>query len=544
MARNEFSQQDRKAVDASGGATVGPASTSPYDDGLVVRTHAGSVKGEQTAALRIFKGIPYAAPPVGPRRFLAPEPAEPWSGIRDATSVGPSAVQNNPDQPAWQNPKPESEDCLRLHVWTPARSQTEALPVLVWLHGGGFTFGSGWTPGYDGARLAEVADVVVVSVNHRLNVFGYCWLGDAVPELAGHPNVGQQDIVAALRWVRDNIHAFGGNPGNVTVFGQSGGGAKIGALLATPTARGLLHKAIIASGSKLSARTKEEANEITTATLAALGGGTFDLHRLQALSHDELRRAAKTVEDKFGVLAYQPVADGRFLPGQTWTDTAPPESRGIPMIIGTTAHEAAAMLPDMSKPVETDAELEQRFTAFDFAPAIDHKTFQRLLKGYRAALPATATCLEILVLMVSDLWMWRSALIQAERKLGSFAGDVFFYEFAWRTPCFGDTWALHGVELPFIFGNLTYPTAWDGQDNDALRTADDPTGQRFPLSDQIMRAWGAFARHGDPSTDTLRWPKYNLTTRPTLVFGRGSSTVENDLHAIRRQLIDRLPTVW
>ncbi|WP_020133572.1 carboxylesterase/lipase family protein [Streptomyces sp. 351MFTsu5.1] len=509
-----------------------------------MRTRYGRVKGEQTGAVRSFKGIPYAAPPVGADRFRAPRAPQPWTGVRNATVPGHPCVQDNPDFPAWLDPEPESEDCLHLNVWTPASctGDAKARPVMLWIHGGAFGYGSAGAPTYDGARLAEVADVVVVSVNHRLNVFGYLWLGDAVPELAEHANPGQRDLVAALHWVRENIGAFGGDPGNVTAFGESGGGAKINALLAAPSARGLVHKAIVQSGSQLAVLTREQANEVTDATFAALGGGKFTESRLRKLSSEELKQAARTVESKLSMLAFQPVVDGCFIPDQTWTGHAPAGSRGIPMMIGTTSHETAVFLPGMTDQIDTDTELRQRFDTFGLAPTLSDDEFARLLAGYRRAMPSD-TRLELLVAMTTDLWMWHSALIQAELKQST-PGPVYFYEFAWRTPCFGSSWAVHAGELPFVLGNLTYPTAWDGSDSDAARSADDPTGQRFVLADRMMHAWGAFARSGDPSTADLAWPAYNTRTRPTLVFDRGSASVVSDRNASRRHLIEGLPTVW
>ncbi|MEU9456085.1 carboxylesterase family protein [Streptomyces sp. NPDC048277] len=543
----------RRLMAAAGGAACAglvsmvPASAQAapgHAEELVVATRYGRLRGEQTAAVRSFKGISYAAPPVGRNRFRAPQPPQPWQGVRDAVTLGHPCVQNNPDFPAWVDPERESEDCLYLNVWTPSRRKdsAEARPVMVWIHGGEFSYGSAGAPVYDGAHLAEVADVVVVSVNHRLNVFGYLWLGDAVPELAEHANLGQRDLVAALKWVRENIAGFDGDPRNVTVFGESGGGAKINALLATPAARGLFHKAIVQSGSQLAVKTRDRANKVTAAAFAALGGGEFTVERLQALSSDELKQVARTVEGEFPGLPFQPVVDGSFIPEQTWQGGAPAGSRGIPMMIGTNSHETAVFLPGMTDQIDTDAELKQRLTTSGMAPALSDAEFDQLLTGYRSALPS-ATRLELLVAMTTDLWMWHSALLQAERK-ESVPGPVYFYEFAWRTPCFGSSWAVHSGELPFVFGNLTYPTAWDGTDSDATRSADDPTGQRFVLADQMMHAWGAFARNGNPSTEGQAWPRYNSHTRPSMVFDRGSSAVVRDRNAQRRLLIEGLPTVW
>jgi para-nitrobenzyl esterase len=414
---------------------------------------------------------------------------------------------------------------------------------MVWFHGGIFSFGSAGAPVYDGARLADVADAVVVSVNHRLNIFGYLWLGDIIPELAAHATPGQRDLVAALRWVRDNIAAFGGNPRNVTIFGESGGGAKVGSLLATPSARGLFHKAIIQSGSQLAVLPRERATGAASAALEALGGGKFTLDRLQKLSSQDLKDAARTVE---GAMSFQPVVDGRFMPEQTWKDGAPVDSRGIPMMIGTNSHEAVLFLSEMTQPIGTDTELKRRFSTSGFQPpGMTDRQLDELVSVYRNAMPS-GTRLELLIAMVTDVFMWHSALVQAEHKLADpkASDPVYFYEFAWRTPCFGSSWALHAGELPFVFGNLTYPTAWDGKDDDAIRTADDPRGLRFVLAEQMMRAWGAFAHDGNPSTAELRWPEYNTVDRPTMVFDRGSSTVVHDRNGTRRRIIQQFPTVW
>jgi para-nitrobenzyl esterase len=412
---------------------------------------------------------------------------------------------------------------------------------MVWIHGGAYVYGSAGAPVYDGAKLAETAGVVVVSINHRLNAFGYLWLGDLIPELAAHATPGQQDIITALAWVRENITAFGGDPNNVTAFGESGGGAKINSLLATPSADGLIHKAIIQSGSQLSVSTRQQGTTLAAAFLEELGAGPFDLTQLQNASTREIKRAALAVQNNNGILAFRPVVDGTLMPTQTWLNKAPAGSAGIPLIVGTTTHEALTFFADPTAPIETDEEMAGKFFSSGFSPAISLSEFHALLSQYRGIM-GSASRFEILVAMITDLWMWHSAVLQAEKQVTA-GGSVFFYELAWRTPCFGDGWAPHAGELPFIFGNLTYPTAWDGQDTDALRAADDPTGDRFKLADQMMHAWGSFARSGDPSTAALPWRKYDTLSRPTMIFDR-RSFLESDRNALRRNLINGMPTVW
>lgn len=522
-------------------AVAGPAAAGKTAGGLVIDTRYGRIKGTRSGSVRSFKGIPYAAPPIGGRRFLAPEPPASWKGVRDASTLGHPSIQDNPDYPAWLDPEPESEDCLYLNVWTPSKPHTAPLPVMVWLHGGAYVFGSAGAPVYDGAALAETAGVVVVSINHRLTALGYAWFGDLIPELAAHPTPGQQDIVSALEWVRDNIAAFGGNPTNVTVFGESGGGGKVNSLLATPSAKGLIHKAILQSGSQRSVSTREQGTEVASAFLAELGPGPYDLSRLQSVSTQEIKRAAVAVQNRLGWLCFQPVVDGAFMPWQTWENGAPSGSADIPLIIGTTTHDGLTYLPDHVTEPESDEEMAKRFAGSYFTPPISTTEFYTLLGDYRKIMGPTSR-LGILSAMLTDTFHWHSAILQAEMQAAA-GGSVYFYELAWETPCFGGKWAPHGAELPFVFGNLTYATAWDGNDTDATRAADDPAGDRFKLADQVMRAWGSFAHTGDPSTAELPWRKYNSSSRPTMVFDRGRSYLENDRNGSRRMLLNSVPPV-
>jgi para-nitrobenzyl esterase len=413
---------------------------------------------------------------------------------------------------------------------------------MVWIHGGAFLSGSGGLPLYDGGHLAEMGDVVVVTINHRLNVFGYLWLGDLVPSLAGDASPGQQDLVAALRWIRTNIAAFGGDPGNVTLFGESGGGAKIGSLLATPRARGLFHKAIVESGSQTFVHTREEATAVARFVMTGLGIDKPDAAILSAIPRKALFDVMKACQATLGSHAFQPLVDGAFMPHQTWQDGAPPESAGIPMIIGTNQNEATAFLADMRCPVSDDTELHARASKAFGMPKLSDDQFATFLADYREVMPE-ASRLDVLVAMATDVWMWHSAIQQASDKVLQASGRVFMYEFAWKTPCFGGAWSLHGVEIPFVSGNLVYGTAWDGSDTDLIRSAADPQNDSRRLADDTMRAWSSFAHHGDPSTPRLPWPAYDNRHRATMILDR-NSRVENDPRAARRKLVKALPLGW
>jgi len=286
-------------------AVAGPIFAAPRPDGrrpppppnITVETHRGKVRGSVDDGIKVFKGIPYAAATSGLNRFRPPKPAENWPDVRDAVAYGPMCPQLSPEHASytasWTYDKDAGEDCLVLNVWTPALHDQRRRPVMVWLHGGGFSAGSGSRNVFEGTRLCQRGDVVVVTLNHRLSVFGFLYLGAVGgTEYAESGNAGMLDLVAALRWVHDNISAFGGDPGNVTIFGQSGGAAKVSILMAMPQARGLFHKAIIESGSQLEGLTREEATKNALTFLAAVDVKPTELQRLAKLSTGQLVAAS------------------------------------------------------------------------------------------------------------------------------------------------------------------------------------------------------------------------------------------------------------
>jgi para-nitrobenzyl esterase len=396
---------------------------------------------------------------------------------------------------------------------------------MVWLHGGGFAYGSAGGPIYDGARLAAQGDVVVVSVNHRLNVFGYAWFGDLVPELAEHANPGQRDIELSLHWVRENAAAFGGDPGNVTVFGQSGGGGKISALCASPTGRGLFDKMIIQSGAPTRVHDRAQATEVAELLLRHLGIGEPTASALRDVGAEQLRTANAAVEAERGVLAFQPVVDGVHLTDQLWGDRVLQHTGHIPLLIGTTADETAAYWPGLGASEPELSSLVELLTTLSFPPALGTDEWADLVEQYRRLMPGVSPE-RLAVAVTTDLSFGAVARHILERRTKASAG-TFAFQFAWQTPCFGSAWSPHSGELPFVFGNLDYLSAWDGSDNEELRAAADPDGDRFRVSDAMIRAWSSFAHDGDPSTAEIGWQRWSSAARPTMVIDQqGWRTVD------------------
>ena len=332
----------------------------------IVTTSAGRVQGLKDRGISVFKGIRYGKAPVGPLRFMPPEKPHPWAGIADATGFGAPAMQlYSPSGertsdftrqiqtifPTQTEEKIDNEDCLFLNVRTPT-TDGKKRPVLVWFHGGGYNYGSGAWPVYDGRNLAAKGDMVVVTVNHRLNAFGYLYLADRFgKDFAASGNVGNLDLVASLQWVRDNIAAFGGDPANVTIAGESGGGSKVSTLLATPAANGLFQKAIIQSGPGVTGGKKEDAARFTDAILAQAGIDSVD--KLRGAPADAILAAARTVMTRmagggFGTgPGFGPIVDGTVLPRDPFVPTAPAQSRDVPVMIGWNKDEMTLFTASM-----------------------------------------------------------------------------------------------------------------------------------------------------------------------------------------------------
>jgi para-nitrobenzyl esterase len=506
---------------------------------VTVEIASGKLLGKTDDGIHSFKGIPYGGPTDGQNRFMPPTPPEPWSGIRDATRYG---------QACWQPPDVTpmayhllgavgigqmGEDCLVLNVWTPGLNDRGKRPVMVWLHGGGFFCGSGdHIPYYDGASLARTGDVVVVSVNHRLGVFGYLYLEELAGEkYAGSGNAGMLDIVQALEWVRDNIEVFGGDPGNVTIFGESGGGAKVTALLAMPAAKGLFHRAVSQSGPGIRERAAtEDAAKVTREFLGTFGLRPEQVGALHKMRADMIYSGWAALKPAAGMPMGQfaPVVDGKVLPAHPFEPVAAPTAANVPLMIGTNKDETTFMLmrdPQFGKYDETsmrESLIEK--TRDKIGIEVPVEKIDDLIAFYRRTRPA-ATPTEILVAITSDRTRI-TAIRVAERKAAGGPAPVFMYLFTWESPFLGGMLkSCHTLEMPFVFNNVEPTIGILG---------DKP--ERLDLAAKMSGAWLAFARSGDPNhKGTPHWPAYTTGERATMLFNT-ECRVQNDPYSDERKV--------
>jgi para-nitrobenzyl esterase len=478
-----------------------------------VQTTSGRVCGVMSDGVAVFRGIPFAAPPFGANRFLPPQPAAPWDGVRDASQFGAAYPQKSldpdPMRNGYFNPTVIGEDCLNLNVWTPDPS-TSGLPVMVWIHGGGYMTGAGSAIAHDGTAFARDG-VVYVSINYRMHVDGFLYLGGDVA------NLGLRDQVAALEWVRDNVANFGGDPGNVTIFGQSAGGVSVMHLLAMPSAEGLFRRAIAQSGSTRVLAPAELATRI-----AARLGEVLDVaptpHSMRDLDADRLLAGVVNMafeyiapvfwgRESFLVSPFRPVVHDT-LPADTVTALAGGMNAGVDLMTGCTRDEATfAMQPfgllDNLEPTWLAAALDT------FGVTLDD------LDVYRRSTRPGAGDPELLMAAWTD-WAFRMPAIDMLDAHAGVGGRTYGYEFTWPSPSMPFMGSAHALELPFVFDGLdTFVKHHPEHEN--------PLGDSPPqeLADRMHRAWIDFATTGDPG-----WPAYDAATRTAMQFDETSAPVD------------------
>ena len=486
----------------------------------VVDTASGKIRGAAADGINAFKGIPYGASTAGANRFMPPQKPAPWSGVREAVDWAGHAPQafagrRRPEVSALSGTPdkvPVSEDCLTLNLWTPGLDVGKR-PVMVWYHGGGFSYGSANTPRTDGTNLARRGDVVVVTVNHRLNILGFLDLAELGGEEFAHSaNAGVLDLVAALEWVREYVANFGGDPGKVTIFGQSGGGGKVSALLAMPAAKGLFQRAIVMSGAGIRMAEHERATKLANAVLGEVGLTANEFDKLQALPVERLLAAIEPAQKKLGPAPFKlldrygfgPVVEGHDLPHHPFDPTATDLSDDVPVMVGGTKDENAIFLaPDDVVWSRTLGEDELKTRVAEVAGG----DTDAVLALYRRMHPGMNPA-ELLIEITTDARFWVRSVLLAERKAAKGKAPVYMYSFNWQTPVFdGKLMAQHALDVPFVFDTLA-----------ATRiTGHSPAAP--PIAAAESATWAAFARSGTPDNNAIpHWPSYTAADRATMTI--------------------------
>lgn len=550
-SRRQFLQKAGLLTTAAGLSYITPAAGKPARkpepageggkvlasaNNAVAKTRYGKVRGYTRNNILTFKGIPYGAPTGGDNRFMPPQKPRKWKDVRNCLVYGPICPQK--PNTGWLQQEygflyqwidgMQDEDCLRLNVWSPALDNKKR-PVMFWLHGGGFSSGSSQEhPSYDGENLAKLGDVVVVSINHRLNAYGFLDLSDYGSKYASSGNIGMLDIVFALQWVHNNIGNFGGDKNNVTIFGQSGGGSKVITLMAMPAAKGLFHRAISQSNSIVQMSTPTYARQITELVLADLGinkNNIADLHkikndRLQAALDKAGQKLGSQVPPDVGRAGLQPVVDGKILPVHPFDPTAPAISAHIPFMVGTCRNEASYSINN--PPLENLNEaglikiLAEKYG--DLAVGM----VQTLRRSHPNDKP-----IELLSYVSAQNPI---AYLQASRKAAQNRAPVFLYMFAWHTPQLdGRPRSFHCSEIPFAFANTDKAENYTGSSDEARQ-----------LADKVAKAWINFARYGNPNHRSLpQWPAFSNDNGAMMTFNN-TCKVQHDPDGESRKMLTRI----
>lgn len=485
----------------------------------VVETAQGRVRGRVAeSGIHVFKGMRYGQA----ERFMPPVAPTAWVGVQDAFNYGDQSPQARTRLAA---DEPMTDDCLRINVWTPGLDNARR-PVMLWFHGGGFEAGSGSSPLYDGSRMARRGDVVVATINHRLNVFGHCYLGGVLGEgFEQSGNVGYLDLVRSMEWVKENIAQFGGDPDNVMIYGQSGGGRKVSLCYAGQDADGLFHKGVVQSGSHLRVQTVEQANGLTESLLRELNITPANARRLQTLDIETLSAAQRSVIAAAGA-RFSPVLDNVTFTAHPWLPNAPTLSSHLPMMLGTTRTELTSQMGTIPGIFDmNEARAKERLAGF-----IDPADIDEAYGVFQASRPQ-ANPSEVFFTIVSARGYVRDQTIMAEQRVGAGgSGHTYVYRLMWRSPVEGGRRVTqHSLDLPFMFDNVTAGAAMTGPDTEQTRA----------MADNMANSWLAYAHTGDPNNASIpRWEPYDLQRRNTMMFD-APSYAEDDPHREERLFMAR-----
>jgi len=513
--------------------------TAAATPGATVATTAGRVRGLLADNVHAFKGVPYGASTAGGRRFLPPLKPQPWTGVFDAFELGHrSPLIDSILVKEWaplNRREPMGEDCLNLNIWTPGVGASGRRPVMVWLHGGGYATGSPGMVPYDGANLARKHDVVVVGITHRLNAFGFMYLAELGGErYADASNAGMRDIIAGLEWVRDNIANFGGDPGNVTIFGQSGGAGKVSTLLGMPAAQGLFHRAVAQSGSAVTSLPARVATRNAEQFMFRLELKPNQVDELQKLPMEQLigalgRGSGRGLGGPNSGFTASPVVDGKSLPHDVFNPTASMLSADIPLLIGSTETEVTWNVNTDYTPPADEAALRERVKR---ALRSDDAQAEKVVTMYKKGRPK-ASLLDLALIIETDASQFRSGTdTEAERKAALGRAPVYMYRFQWYSPVSGGRLrAMHCMDIPFVFENVDLATSIVGDGRD-----------RHALADTMSSAWVAFARTGNPNHKGLpTWEPFTADKRATMIFNNECRAVNDPYRDERLAVAAALP---
>lgn len=475
----------------------------------VVKTTYGSIFGSIEDGIFSFKGIPYAKA----ERFMPPQAPDTWEGVREHTKFGPIAMQVN----AWSPEEAMNEEKLfTVNVWTQGINDGKKRPVMFWLHGGGFAVGASDDPITNGKILAQKGDIVLVSVNHRLNILGFLDLSSFGDQYANSANLGMLDVAAALQWVNKNISNFGGDPANVTIFGESGGGGKVGTLMSMPAAKGLFHKAIIQSGTLINVMTTEKSADIGKALVEVLGLPEDDLSQLHSMPYKQLVEAGnKALEKTVGLrtpgsmtmLGFGPVPDGVNLLQQPFTPDFPDISKDIPLLIGTTLNELVKTA--YGEKDLTLEEAKQRLTE-KYADHTDDfiKLFEKAYPDYTPQ-----------DLLSIDTLFRPNTIVTADARSANTTAPVYSYLLTWKSTVEDySKGSFHGLDIPLAFKNIELGKHWTGTSDQAIQ-----------LAEVMSSAWINFAKTGNPNVEGSlpEWKPYSRENGETMIFDNEPKVLNN-----------------